>query len=173
LHETNRRRQVKIVAGVTGKTSAQRRRGSSRDKAATHTPVSRCVANSGDLPAQHRVLMAQNQQFGVLAQVSPHQHRSQTQQRTHQPIQHRQQRHPTIIHDREPHERRRSGRCIEFPSPTLSPLFWGLPDLLPYGCGSDNHTQRRRRASCTVPKLNAWPGTRCFSGRARQLVGIR
>jgi hypothetical protein len=44
--------------------------------------------------------VAQNQQFGVLAQISPHQHSDQTEQRTHQPIHHRQQQRPTIIHDR-------------------------------------------------------------------------
>lgn len=30
-------------------------------------PVSRCVADPGDLAAQHRVLVAQDQQLGVLA----------------------------------------------------------------------------------------------------------
>jgi hypothetical protein len=37
LRETSLRWQARIVAGVTPKTSLQRQRGSSRDKAASHT----------------------------------------------------------------------------------------------------------------------------------------
>jgi hypothetical protein len=29
-----------------------------------------------------------------------------------------------------------------------------------------------RTPACTMPKLDAYPGARCFSGRARQFVGI-
>jgi hypothetical protein len=48
---------------------------------------------------QHGVLVAQGQQFGVFAQVSPHQHSNQIKQAAHELVQHRQQQHPTMIHD--------------------------------------------------------------------------
>ncbi len=80
-------------------------------------PVGRRVAHPGDLSAQHGVLVAQDQQFGILAQIPPHQHRSQTEQGTHQPVQDRQQQHPTIIHDREPHERPRSAPASSYRAP--------------------------------------------------------
>jgi hypothetical protein len=67
---------------------------------------------------QHGVLVAQGQQFGILAQVSPHQHSNQTKQTAHELVQHRQRQHPTMILDWVAHEERRSGHCIEFPSLT-------------------------------------------------------
>jgi hypothetical protein len=72
----------------------------------------------GDLAAQHGILVAQHQQFGILVQVSSQLHRGQTEQRTHQPVHDRQQQHPTMIHDLEPCERRRPVHRIELSSPT-------------------------------------------------------
>jgi len=62
-------------------------------------PIGGWVAHPGNLSAQYGVLVPQDQQFGILAQVSPHQHHGQTEQTTRQPVQDRQQQHPTIIHD--------------------------------------------------------------------------
>jgi hypothetical protein len=42
------------------------------------------------LSAQHGVLVAQDQQLGFLAQISPHQHSVQTEQTTHELVQDRQ-----------------------------------------------------------------------------------
>jgi hypothetical protein len=83
------------------------------------------VVHPGDLVAQHGVLVPQHQQFGVLTQISPHQHSGQAEHTAHEPIQDRQQ-HPTIIHAPAPHEERRSGHCIEFPSPTGEELAYAL-----------------------------------------------
>ena len=57
----------------------------------TPKPVDGRVVHPGNLAAQHGVLVPQHQQLGVLAQVSPHQHRGQTEQPTHEPIRDRQQ----------------------------------------------------------------------------------
>lgn len=46
----------------------------------------------------------------------------------------------------------------------LSPLFWACRILLPYGCGSDNHTQRRRRASSLLVPSSCWPNRSQCSG---------
>src|SRR2546423_12173788 len=73
--------------------------------------------------------MSQHQQFGVLAQVSPHQHGDQTKQTTQEPVQDRQRRHSTIIHDRPAREERSSARCIAFPSPTGSATDATVPTL--------------------------------------------
>ena len=59
---------------MTGTTSLQRLRGISRDSAASHSPVDRLVAHPADVAAQHRVLVAQNQQLGVLGQITTEQH---------------------------------------------------------------------------------------------------
>jgi hypothetical protein len=81
-------------------------------------PVDGPVADPGDLPAQHGVLVPQHHQLRILAQVFPHQHSGQTEQPAHQMIEDRQQQHPTIIHDRPEREDHRSGRCIEYSIPT-------------------------------------------------------
>jgi hypothetical protein len=81
-------------------------------------PVGRRVMHPSDLSAQHGVLVTQDQQFGILAQVSPQQHSGQTEQTTRESVQDRQQQHPMMIHAHAAHEERRSERCIEFPSPT-------------------------------------------------------
>jgi hypothetical protein len=71
-----------------------------------------------DLTAQHGIFVPQHQQLGVLAQVSPYQHGRQTKQTTQEPVQDRQQQHPTIIHHRPAHKEYRPRRRIAFPSPT-------------------------------------------------------
>jgi len=55
--------------------------------------------HAGELSVQHGVLVAQGEQFGVLAQVSPHHHSNQTEQTAHELVQHRQQQHSMMIHD--------------------------------------------------------------------------
>lgn len=59
--------QARIVVGATGKTSAQWRCGSNRGKAAGHASSPGRGAHPGELAAQHGVLVAQHQEFGVLA----------------------------------------------------------------------------------------------------------
>ena len=49
---------------MTGKTPAQRLRDTSRDSARGPHPVHRLIPRPAGLSAQHRVLMAQHQQFG-------------------------------------------------------------------------------------------------------------
>jgi hypothetical protein len=51
---------------------------------------------AGQLTAQHLVLMAQHQQFGVLGQIRPDQHRQQAEQAPHQAVGERQQ-HPGMV----------------------------------------------------------------------------
>jgi hypothetical protein len=60
----------------------------------------------------------QDHQLGILAQVSSYQHCGQTEQTVHHLIQDRQQKHPTMLHAETAHEKRRSGRCIEYSSLT-------------------------------------------------------
>jgi len=64
--------------------------------------------HAGELSVQHGVLVAQGEQFGVLAQVSPHKDGAQTEQPAHEPVQDRQQQHPMRIHDRLKREERRA-----------------------------------------------------------------
>ena len=61
--------QASSVAGVTGKISAQRRRGSSRASAANHTRSAGSYRTRVGVPAQDRVLKPQYQQFSILRQV--------------------------------------------------------------------------------------------------------
>ena len=81
-------------------------------------PVGRRVVRPGDLAAQHGVLVAQDQQFDILAQISAHQYDGQTKQAPHQLIQDRKQPHPTMIQDQTAPKEHRSARRIVFPSPT-------------------------------------------------------
>jgi len=85
---------------------------------------------------QHGVLVPQDQQFGVFAQISSHQHSGQTEQPSHQLIQDRQQHHPTIIHDRPAHEDRRSGRHTEYSSPIRN-ARWFLLGMVDSATGSN------------------------------------
>jgi len=65
--------QASSVAGVTAKTSPHRRRGMSRDSAASHSR-SGLVADPADLAAQHRVLVPEHQELGVPGRLAPGQH---------------------------------------------------------------------------------------------------
>ena len=58
--------QASSVAGVIGKMAAQRLRGMSRASAA----VSRPVPDPAGVAAQHRVLVAEHEQLGILRQVT-------------------------------------------------------------------------------------------------------
>ena len=62
--------QASSVAGVTGKIPAQRRRGMNRVSAANQAPVGGFIAHPAGVPAQHRVLVPDHQQFGVLRLVT-------------------------------------------------------------------------------------------------------
>jgi hypothetical protein len=65
---TSLRCQASSVAGVTGKTSAQRPRGTrQRDEPG---PVSRLIPYPAGLPPQDRVLVPEYQQFSILRQVT-------------------------------------------------------------------------------------------------------
>ena len=61
--------QARSVAGVTGKTSAQRLRGMNRASPASQNPVGRLVTYPAGVAAQHRVLVPEYQQFGIRRQV--------------------------------------------------------------------------------------------------------
>jgi hypothetical protein len=61
--------QASSVAGVTGKISAQRLRGMSRASAASHTRSAGPVSDPAGVAAQHRVLMPEHQQLGLLRLV--------------------------------------------------------------------------------------------------------
>ena len=62
--------QARIVAGVTGKTSAQRRRGMNCVRPANQGPVSWLVPHPADIAAQHRVLVPEDEQLSILRQVA-------------------------------------------------------------------------------------------------------
>jgi hypothetical protein len=62
--------QASRVAGVTGKASAQRLRGTSRASAANQAPVGRLVPHPAGMPPQYRSLMPEHQQFSILRQVT-------------------------------------------------------------------------------------------------------
>jgi hypothetical protein len=61
--------QASSVAGVTGKTSAQRLRGISRASAANQARSAGSY-RPADVPAQHRVLVPEHQQLSILRQVT-------------------------------------------------------------------------------------------------------
>jgi hypothetical protein len=61
--------QTRSVAGVIGKTSAQRLRGISRASAASQTRAARLVTYPAGAAVQHRVLVPESQQFGIFRQV--------------------------------------------------------------------------------------------------------
>ena len=67
LPATSLRCQASSVAGVIGKMAAQRLRGMSRASAASH---SRSAGPYRTLPAQHRVLVAEHEQLGILRRVA-------------------------------------------------------------------------------------------------------
>jgi hypothetical protein len=62
--------QASSVAGVTGKTSAQRLRGTSRAKAVNQARSAWLVPYPAGVPPQDRVLMPEYQQLSVLRQVA-------------------------------------------------------------------------------------------------------
>ena len=66
---TSLRCQASSVAGVTGKTSAQRLRGTSRARDEPG-PVSRLIPYPAGLPPQDHVLVPEHQQFSILRQVT-------------------------------------------------------------------------------------------------------
>ena len=61
--------QASRVAGATGKTSAQRLRGTSR-ASAVNQARSALVPHPAGVPPQYRILMPEHQQFGILRQVA-------------------------------------------------------------------------------------------------------
>jgi hypothetical protein len=61
--------QASSVAGVTGKTPAQRRRGMNRVSAVNHARSAGSYRTRPGVPAQHRVLVPEHQQLGVLRLV--------------------------------------------------------------------------------------------------------
>jgi hypothetical protein len=61
--------QASRAAGVTGKTPAQRSRGISRVSAGEPHSVGGLVPYPPGVPAQHRVLVPERQQFSLLGQV--------------------------------------------------------------------------------------------------------
>ena len=68
--------QARRVAGVTGKTSAQHRRGMNRASAANQAPVARLVPHPVGMPSQHRVLVPEDQQLSIPRLIpAEHQHR--------------------------------------------------------------------------------------------------
>jgi hypothetical protein len=81
------------------------------------------------------VFVSQHQQFGVLAQVSTYQHGGQTEQTTQEPVQDRQQRHQTIIHDRPAREECRSRAASRFrtlqATGSTARAKWTLPQRCP------------------------------------------
>ena len=66
LFAASLRCQATSVAGVTGKTSTQRLRGMSRANAASGDPVGRLVTCPAGVASQHRVLVPEDQYFGIL-----------------------------------------------------------------------------------------------------------
>ena len=61
--------QASSVAGVTGKTSAQRAARDEPGERGEPGPVGGVVAHPAGVPAQHRVLVPEHQQLGVLRPV--------------------------------------------------------------------------------------------------------
>ena len=61
--------QASSVAGVMGKIPAQRRRGMNRRERGKPGSVSGFVPDPAGVPAQHRVLVPEHQQLGVLLPV--------------------------------------------------------------------------------------------------------
>jgi hypothetical protein len=85
---TSRRCQASSVAGVTANTSPHRRRGISRDSAASHSRFGWLVADPADLAAQHRVLVPEHQELGILGHLAPGQHHQAAEQAAHEQVDH-------------------------------------------------------------------------------------
>jgi Family of unknown function (DUF5372) len=64
-------------------------------------PVTRLVADPADLTAQHRVLMTQDQQLGILGHLTPDQHRQAAEHAAHKQVDDRED-HPAMISARGP-----------------------------------------------------------------------
>jgi hypothetical protein len=62
--------QASSVPGVTGKTSGQRLRGTSRAQRGPPGPASRLVPHPAGVPPQYRVLVPEHQQLSILRQVT-------------------------------------------------------------------------------------------------------
>ncbi len=92
----SRRCQTSSVAGVTGNTSPHRRRGTSRDSAASHSLSARLVADPAGLAAQDSVLVPQHQELGVLRRLAPRQHRQAVQQVAYEQVDDRNDRSAII-----------------------------------------------------------------------------
>jgi hypothetical protein len=66
----SRRCQASSVAGVTGKTPAQRLRGTSRASAASQARPAGSYRTRAGVPPQYRVLMPEHQQLSILRPVT-------------------------------------------------------------------------------------------------------
>ena len=67
----SQRCQATSVAGVTGKTSAQRLRGMSRASAANQGRSAGSIPHPAGMPPQYRVLVPEHEQLGILRPVAP------------------------------------------------------------------------------------------------------
>jgi hypothetical protein len=85
---TIRQCQARSVAGVTANTSPHRRPGDQPGQGREPHPVTWLVADPADLAAQHRVLVPENQQFGILGHLTPGQHHQAAEQAAHDQVTH-------------------------------------------------------------------------------------
>ena len=83
-------------------------------------PVARLVADPADLAAQHRVLVPQHQEFGILGHLTPGQHHQAAEQATHEQVDDRKD-HSAMIPARQAAQARSSNRAPQAePRPTTT-----------------------------------------------------
>ena len=92
-------------------------------------PVSRLVADPADLAAQHRVLVSEHQEFGVLGHLTPGQHRQTAEQAAREQV-HDREDHSAMIPTHKTAQARSSNRALQARTPRMSRIASGLP-LLP------------------------------------------
>jgi len=87
--------QARSVAGVTANTSVQRWRGQP-GQGREPEPIGQLVADPAGLAAQHRVLVPEHQQFGVLGRTTPGEQRQSAEQEADEQAGDRED-HPAMI----------------------------------------------------------------------------
>jgi hypothetical protein len=99
-----------LKVGVTTNTSAHRRRGISRDSAESHSRSAGWVADPADLAAQHRVLVPEHQELGVLGHLTLGQHHQTAEQTANEQVDDRED-HSAMISTRLAAQTRSSSRA--------------------------------------------------------------
>jgi hypothetical protein len=75
-------------------------------------PVGWLVADPADLPAQHRVLVPEDQEFGILGCLTPGQHHQAAEQTAREQVDHRED-HSEMIPTRQAAPARSSNRALQ------------------------------------------------------------